>query len=127
MTVQFIETESGRLAVLPEAEYRRLAEAAEDAADAAVVDRFREKLAAGEEELVPAEIVSRLLAGENPVRVWREWRGLTARALAEAAGVTPAFLSQIEGGQRDGSFETMRKLAAALGVTLDDLAPPAEE
>jgi len=46
--------------------------------------------------------------------------------LAEAAGVTSAFLSQIEGGQRDGSFDTMRKLAATLGVTLDDLAAPAE-
>lgn len=123
MSVQFIETETGRLAVLPEAEYRRLAEAAADAADAAVIDRFRERLAAGEEELVPADIVNRLLAGDNPVRVWREHRGLTARALAEAAGLTPAFLSQIEGGQRDGSFETMRKLAAALRVALDDLAP----
>ncbi|HLJ71189.1 MAG TPA: hypothetical protein VKU03_07725 [Roseiarcus sp.] len=46
MTVQFIETEAGRLAVLPEAEYRRLADAAEDVVDAAAIDRFREKLAA---------------------------------------------------------------------------------
>ncbi len=127
MTVQFIETEAGRLAVLPEAEYRRLAEAAEDAADATAIDRFRERLAVGDEELVPAAIVNRLIAGENPVRVWREHRGLTSKALAEAAGVTPAYLSQIEGGQRDGSFETMRKLAAALRIALDDLAAAAAD
>jgi DNA-binding XRE family transcriptional regulator len=121
MNVQFIETKGGRLVVMPESEFRALVEAAADAEDTAVVERFRERLARGEEELVPADIANRLLAGENPVRVWREHRGMTARALAEAADIAAPYLSQIESGHREGSFDTMRKLAAALKISLDDL------
>jgi hypothetical protein len=39
--------------VLPWAEYQALLEAAEDAIDGALLDVFREKLASGEEEIVP--------------------------------------------------------------------------
>ncbi len=122
MTVQFITTPSGeRLAVLPEREYEALVAVAEDAADHAAVAEFRARLAAGEEEMIPSEIVDRLLAGENPVRVWRSHRGLTVTELADKAGVAQPYLSQIETGKRDGTIETMRRIAAALGLTLDDL------
>ena len=90
--------------------------------DVKAYDEAKRRLAAGEDELVPAEIVDRLLSGENPVRVWREHRGLKAQTLAERSRISAAYLSQIEGGQRDGSFETMRRIAEALQVSLDDLA-----
>lgn len=122
-SVQFITAPSGeRLVVLPEREYEALVAAVEDAADHAAVAEFRAREAAGETEMIPAEIVNRLLAGENPVRVWRSHRGLTVTELAEKAGVAQPYLSQIETGKRDGTLETMRRIAAALGVTLDDLA-----
>lgn len=121
MSVQYIDTDAGRFVVLPEAEYRKLVENAEDAADIAAIERFHDRLARGEEELVPATIVNRLFVGENPVRVWREHRGVSGRALAEAVGIAQPYLSQIENGEREGSFETMRKLADALRVSLDDL------
>jgi len=121
MSVQFIETAAGRLAVLPEADYRRMAEACEDAEAAAIIDRFRRRLAAGEEELVPASIVNRLLAGDNPVRVWREHRGMKTGELATAAGLSQAYVSQIEAGKREGSLGSMKAIAGALGVAIDDL------
>ena len=121
--VQTIVTPAGeRLVVLPEADYPALVSAAEDAADGDAVDTFRQKLLAGQEELVPSTIADRLLDGENRIRVWREHRGLTAKDLADKAGLAPAFLSQIETGKREGAVETLRKIAAALTVTLDDLA-----
>jgi transcriptional regulator with XRE-family HTH domain len=46
---------------------------------------------------------------------------MTQDALATAAGVSKPFVSQIEGGKREGSTATLRKLAAALGVSLDAL------
>ena len=117
------KTPSGdEMVVLPAAEYSRLINALEMAEDVAAYDEFHRKLTAGEEELVPNEMVGRILAGESRVRVWREHRGMSVKALAEAAGVTPAYLSQVETGKRDGTIETYRKLAAALRVTLDDLA-----
>jgi len=110
------------MVVLPAADYARLMDALEMAEDVAAYDEFHRKLAAGEEELIPAEMVDRILAGENRVRVWREHRGMSVKALAEAAGVTPAYLSQVETGKRDGTVETYRKLATVLRVTLDELA-----
>ena len=122
MRAQTITAPSGeRLVVLPEADYLALVEAAEDAADRSALQAFRRKLAAGEEEMIPSGIVDRILAGENRIRVWREHRRLNATALAERAGIAQAFLSQIETGKRDGTVETLRKIATALDVTLDDL------
>jgi transcriptional regulator with XRE-family HTH domain len=46
---------------------------------------------------------------------------LSAKALADAAGITQAYLSQIESGKRDGTVGTMKKIAAALGVIIDEL------
>jgi ribosome-binding protein aMBF1 (putative translation factor) len=116
------KTPSGdEMVVLPAADYLRMTEAVEMAEDVAAFDEFGRKFASGEEELIPAEIVDRILAGENRVRIWREHRGLTVKALAEKASLTAAYLSQVETGKRDGTLGTYRKLAGALGVTLDEL------
>ena len=70
---------------------------------------------------MPAAVVNALLEGANPVKVWREHRALTQDALAAQAGISKAFLCQIETGKRVGAIKTLRALAAALGVTVDDL------
>ena len=107
--------------VLPWAEYQALLEAAEDAIDGALLDAFRQKLATGQEETIPATIVDMLLAGANPIKVWREYRGLTQDALANRAGISKAYLCQIETGKREGAIKTLRAIATALGVTVDEL------
>ncbi len=122
MNTQTIVTPAGeRLIVLTEADYNRLVEAAEDAADANAVEHFRRKMAAGEEELIPAEVANRILDGENRIRVWREYRRLTSKALADKAGLAQGFVSQIETGRREGTLETLKKISAALSLTIDDL------
>ena len=50
--------------------------------------------------------------------------GLTQVALAQAAEVSQATLSTIEAGTADVTLSKARKLADALGVTLDWLCPP---
>ena len=92
-----------------------LEEMLEDAAATAAYHSSRDQ------ERVPIELVDRLLAGENPVKVWRDHRGLSQRDLAARAGLNFAYLSQVETGARNGSIQTMKKLAEALGVDLDDL------
>ncbi len=72
-------------------------------------------------ENLPAALVRRLAAGESPVRVWREHRGLTQRALADAAGISPAMMNEIETGKKEGSIRTLLAIARALHVDLDDL------
>ena len=119
---QIIETPAGdKLAVLPLAEFERLVEAAEDAADARAYDDARRSLEAGESELIPAEYVNRMLDGENPVRVWREFRGMKVKELAAKAGIAANYLSLIETGKREGTLRVMKALATALDLDLDDI------
>lgn len=110
------------MAIMPLADYESLVGAVEDATDEMAYDRVKQRLAAAEEELLPAEFVERVLGGENKVRVWREHRGLAARDLAARASVSGAYLSQIETGARDGSIDVMKRIAAALGIGIDDIA-----
>ena len=62
-------------------------------------------------------------AGEHPVRIWREHRGMTQVCLAEYAGIDRVYLSEIEGRKKPGSVAALRALAEALSVTTDDLVP----
>ena len=105
-------------AVLEIDEYERLVAALEDAEDRAAIRAAR----ADPGELVPAEVVKRLIDGENPVRVWREYRNYTQVELAAKTGIDQAYLSKIERGGRVGTTKVLRALASALEVDLDDLA-----
>ena len=106
---------------LRRAEFEALLAELEDAHDIAAIHETEARIAAGDEELIPLAVVERLMAGEHPVRVWREHRGMTGRALAEAAGIPASYLSVIESGHKPGSFHAMAALAAALGVEMEDL------
>ncbi|MGH8512977.1 MAG: hypothetical protein ACREV8_03340, partial [Gammaproteobacteria bacterium] len=64
-------------AVIPYKEYKRLAAVAEDAEDIRAFDKAR----TSDEDLIPAETVHRLVERENPIKVWREYRGLTQMQL----------------------------------------------
>lgn len=49
-------------------------------------------------------------------------------ALAALAGISGPYLSQIESGQRQGTPETLKAIATALGCTVADLIEaPVEE
>ena len=63
----------------------------------------------------------RLLNGESPLKVWREKRGLSQRALAAAGNVANGYLAEIETGRKPGSDDALRKLAAVLLVSPEDL------
>ena len=112
---------------LSRAEYEALIERIEDAEDNAFLDTVEAReQAIGKEsaraDYLSAELVRRLIDGEHPVRVWRAHRGLGRDALAAAAGIAPSYLSEIETRRKPGSFAALAKLAAALHISLDDLA-----
>ena len=128
-TVQIIERDGQpEYAVVPIETYRRLVAWAEDAEDIQAFDRAMGELARGEDEVGPEEVARRLFGGEeHPVRVWREYRGLTQGDLAQAAGVGKSYISQLEAGRKTGSLRLMRDLAEALEVDMEDLIPPEQE
>jgi len=68
---------------------------------------------------MPMEWANRIIEGENAVRVWREFRGLSLRALAAKAGVSVSYLSEIEAGKKPGSVEAYKALSDALDTSVD--------
>ncbi|MDN5870978.1 MAG: helix-turn-helix transcriptional regulator [Nitrococcus sp.] len=46
---------------------------------------------------------------------------MTQAELADRAGVSQSYVAMIESGERTGRVDALRKIAAALGVDLDDL------
>ena len=117
--VQIIEKDGKpAFAVVPIELWERLREGLEDAEDVAAYDRA---MTSDDGFTYPAAVVHAELDGMHPVRAWRQHRALTLQALADAAGVSKPYVSQIEGGKRAGTAATLKKLATALGVPLDAL------
>jgi transcriptional regulator with XRE-family HTH domain len=67
-----------------------------------------------------AEVV-RLFAGR--LRERRLGAGLTQAGLAEAAGVTPTYVTRLEAAGAAPGIDTVARLADALGTTVHDLLP----
>jgi len=80
------------------------------------------RIESANEELIPGEIIHRLSAGDAPLTVWREHRGLTLEALAEKAGVSVAEVRAIESG-KDPLLRIAATLAKALNIDAEDLIP----
>lgn len=123
MNAQMFKSPSGEeMVILSRVEYDRLLDAADMASDVVAFDEATRALEAGEEEALPAAFINAMLEGESLVRLWRKHRGMTLEALAQATGLSRPYLSQIETGKRVGGIDTLKLIASALGVTLDDLA-----
>jgi DNA-binding XRE family transcriptional regulator len=104
--------------VIPIADWHRIREMLDELEDIRDLDAA---LAKPDRRMVPFEVTSAILDGASPIRAWREHRGLTQRALAEAAGIAAPYLSQLEAGRRRGTAAVLRKLAGVLGAEVDDL------
>ena len=100
-------------AVVPIEMWERLRRAVEDAQDIADLNRFDREDGGVR---FPAPVALAIVDGAQPVRGWREHRGLTLQAPADAASVSKPYVSEIEGGKRAGTTATLKKLARALGV-----------
>jgi DNA-binding XRE family transcriptional regulator len=104
---------------IPRAEYERLVEAADELAAVTAYDRA---IAAGGEGM-PHAVLARIVDGENSVRVIREWRGISAAELARRADLHRVQVHDIESGKSVGSVQTLKRIAEALDVPLDDIVP----
>jgi hypothetical protein len=113
---------------LPKAQYDALLARLEDAEDALAVKHFRESVDAhgwdaATKDCLPVDLVERKLAGEHPVRIWREQRKLTLRALGELAHLPPSYISEIENFSKPGSFAAYAKIGRALNLPIEAVGP----
>jgi DNA-binding XRE family transcriptional regulator len=121
-TIQLIKLDGKpEWAILPYKIYLELVEQAEMLQDVRDYDAAKAAVENDKEELIPATVVFAILDGENPIKVWREARGLTQQQVADAAGISKPYLSQIETGKRKGSTQSLASIAKSLNVSLDEI------
>jgi mRNA interferase RelE/StbE len=99
----------------------RRSEDKEDEADIEEAKAVMARIEAGEELPIPAEFAMRIVEGESPVKVHREWRGMSQAEVARKAGMTQGALSDIERGRRTPGLKAAKALAKALGVPIANI------
>jgi len=124
MTVQIIKQgDKPEWAVVPYDAYLQLVEKAEMAQDVQDYDSAKAALKHGDDELVPSDVIYAILDGGNPIKIWREYRGMSQHEMAEKIGISVPYLSQLETNKRKGSLDVLSAIAQALGVSLDHIVP----
>ena len=68
---------------------------------------------------LPSEIMDRITAGtDHPVKTIRKFRGVTQVELAQAAGLSRPYLTEIETRKKAGSINALKAIASALDVEI---------
>lgn len=71
--------------------------------------------------LLTEDEVEAFINAPTPLAFWRKYRGFSQTTLAEQLSISQAYLAQIETGKRVGDVRLYAKLAAALGLRIEDL------
>jgi transcriptional regulator with XRE-family HTH domain len=69
------------------------------------------------------DAVAEVDVGER-LRAIRRLRRATLKTIADRAGVSESFLSQVERGKASASIASLRRIAGALGISVADLFEP---
>lgn len=121
MTVH-IEVRNGEsFAVMPLIEFERIQSDALMFSDIHAFDMAKQNLANGSDEVIPFSIIQRRLAGESPLKIWREYRHLTQETLAQKAEASRSLIAAIEAGHKQGGVASLLRLAQVLHVSVEQL------
>ena len=124
MDIQHIELSGQPFVLMPRKDFDALAAFQEELDDVAAFDAIM-AARAEDEEGFSIDFVNQLLAasdkGKPLLPIWRKYRGLTQTQLADAAGVTQVYISDIESGKKEGSVRVLKAIAECLDCDLDDL------
>jgi predicted DNA-binding protein (UPF0251 family) len=74
----------------------------------------------GEADLIPHEVVSRIVDGATPIRAWREYLNLTQEEVAKRMGISQPAFAQQEAVNKPRRA-TREKIALAFGIKADQL------
>ncbi|QLH41550.1 MAG: helix-turn-helix transcriptional regulator [Coxiellaceae bacterium] len=102
---------------MPAEEYEQLLKLLQDIEDIEAVIQGNEN----KSELFPLELVEKIAQGENPIKIFREYRGLSQIEMAKKVSVSRQYVSQLESGERKGSAKILKAIAKELNVELEDI------
>ena len=74
-------------------------------------------------DIAKAEIdrIKSLEGKESPVKIFRKYRNMSQKRLAQKIGVDETMISHIERGKKQGSSQTLINIAKTLDVDLGDI------
>lgn len=71
---------------------------------------------------LPEDVLEQMaLKQGSAIKIIRKYRGMTQGDLAEAAGISRPYLTEIETGRKYGSIRAIKSIADALGVSMEKL------
>ncbi len=74
------------------------------------------------EDTVPQEVAEKAILDEIPlIKAWRLYLKLTQKEVAKKAGITQAALSQMERAENTNRTATLKKLAVAMGLDVEQV------
>jgi predicted transcriptional regulator len=80
------------------------------------------RLDAHQEKPVPNEVVERVVVSKlTPIRAWREHLGLIQVEVAKRLGISQAAFAQVEATDARPRKSTLRRVAQALGLSVEQL------
>ena len=121
MRIEKLTRKGKEFAVIPVEDLQKLMADAEMLAEVGAYDAAKARIKRGGDELIPLTITERRLAGESPVRIWRDHRALTQEELAKASKVSRGMIAAIEAGHKTRGITMLKSLATALKVDLENL------
>jgi hypothetical protein len=116
MTTEIINKNGKSYVVIPYETYQQLIEDAEILADIKAYDEIKEK----KEENFPSYIVDKIfIQGENPIKVYREYRNLTQLELLNRVKITLKKLQEIEADISLANKEELEAIVKVLNIDID--------
>ncbi len=109
---------SERFIILSERDFEALQAALEEARMDA---QTKSEAVAAISAAIPAEVASAIRSGRSPIGVYRDYRQMSLRDLADKTGLSEHYLLGIETGAKSPSLRVICALAKALDVQVDDL------
>ena len=101
--------------LVPLVDFERIMSKSEDIVDTLAFDAAIERA----EEAFPITLFDAIENGHNPIKIFREHRAIKQADLAHMVSISPAYLSQLESGIREGSVRIVKAIALALHIPLD--------
>lgn len=118
LDVKMIESPGGeQLVIMSRGAYEHLL----DQADVSAHTKVLKALDVGDEETLSTQEMLELFDAQTPLAFWRRKRGFTQADLGRQIAVSQSYIASLESGKRKGDPVHFRKLAEALGVSMEDL------
>lgn len=119
MNAEVITLQGKKFAVFPLDVWEKLQERIEELQDIADCKEIEARIERGEGEYFPCEVVDAMLDGENTIKLFREYRGLTQAELAGKSDISLSMIKKLECGESEGSIKTIKSIAKALNIDVE--------